>query len=99
MGYKRLTERIGKGVAIKETSTNDNKSIWNAIERLAELEDKIEQGKMLELPCMIRNNDGEWLVYFFNTMFYEIDCYKFDDIDKEEAEATLKELKEKQDER
>ena len=45
--YKRLTERVGKGVAIKETSTNDNKSIWNAIERLAELEDEIEQGRLV----------------------------------------------------
>lgn len=42
--YKRFTERVGKSIAVKGTSTNDNKSIWNAIERLAELEDKIEQG-------------------------------------------------------
>lgn len=51
--YKRLTERVGKGIAIKETSTNDNKSIWNAIERLAELEDKIENGTLIELPCKV----------------------------------------------
>ena len=45
--YKRLTERVGKGICVKETSTNDNKSIWNAIERLAELEDKIENGTLI----------------------------------------------------
>lgn len=52
MEYKRFTERVGKGISVKETSTNDNRSIWNAIERLAELEDKIEQGTLIELPKM-----------------------------------------------
>lgn len=48
--YKRLTERSGKnGISIKETSTNTNLSIWNAIERLAELEDKIENGTLIEI--------------------------------------------------
>lgn len=51
--YKRLTERVGKSICIKETSTNDNRSIWNAIERLAELEDKIENGTLIELPCKV----------------------------------------------
>jgi hypothetical protein len=45
--YKRLTERSGNGIAIKETSTNDYMSIWNAIERLAELEDKIVNGTLV----------------------------------------------------
>lgn len=46
--YKRLTERSGKnGIGIKETSTNTNLSIWNAIERLADLEDKIENGTLV----------------------------------------------------
>lgn len=48
--YKRLTERNGKnGIGIKETSTNTNLSIWNAIERLAELEDKIENKTLIEI--------------------------------------------------
>ena len=52
--YKRLTERSGKsGIGIKETSTNTNLSIWNAIERLADLEDKIEDGTLIELPCKV----------------------------------------------
>jgi hypothetical protein len=49
MEYKRLTERVGRGVCVKETSSNDNKSIWNAIERLAELEDKIERGELVDV--------------------------------------------------
>lgn len=59
--YKRLTERVGKGVCVKETSTSDNRSIWNAIKRLAELEDKIENGTLIELPCKVR--DTVWFVY------------------------------------
>lgn len=47
MKYERLTERSGKAIVIKQTSTNDSKSIWNAIERLAELEDKIECGEFV----------------------------------------------------
>lgn len=54
--YERLTERSGKAICIKETSTNDSKSIWNAIERLAELEDKIENGTLIELPCKVGDN-------------------------------------------
>ena len=46
--YERITSRVGKGIAVKETSFNDNKSIFNAIERLAELEDKIERGELVE---------------------------------------------------
>ena len=49
MKYERLTERVGKGISVKETSTSDNRSIWNAIERLAELEDKIERGELVEV--------------------------------------------------
>lgn len=59
--YKRITERSGKGIAIKETSTNDNMSIWNAIERLAELEDKIENKTLIELPCKI--GDTAYCIY------------------------------------
>lgn len=47
MKYERLTYKSGNAICIKETSANDNKSIWNAINRLAELEDKIEQGTLV----------------------------------------------------
>ena len=61
MSYKRLTERVGKGVSVKQTSTNDNRSIWNAIERLAELEDKIEKGTLIERPP-VKRGDRIWLI-------------------------------------
>ena len=66
MSYKRLTERVRKSIAIKETSTNDNKSIWNAIERLAELEDKIENRTLVEFPCKV--GDDFWYI----TMIWDI---------------------------
>ena len=66
--YKRFTERVGKGIAVKETSTNDNKSIWNAIERLAELEDKIENGTLIERPP-VKKGDRIWLVRKYWDLF------------------------------
>lgn len=78
--YIRLTERSGKGICIKETSTNDNKSIWNAIERLAELEDKIENGTLIELPCKV--GDTIYQIYkdcskcsHFKETGWEYDCW------------------------
>lgn len=67
--YIRLTERSGNGIAIKDTSTNDNMAIWNAIERLAELEDKIDNGTLIDLPCKVGDKvyrkDGAWQVVGF----------------------------------
>ena len=53
MKYERLTKRTEKGVVILPTSQDEFRSIWNAIERLAELEDKIENGTLIELPCKV----------------------------------------------
>ena len=98
--YKRLTERAGKGICIKETSTNDNKSIWNAIERLAELEDKIENGTLIEFPRIDRYVDFcyglekfvvQWVVNgkVKSKMFW----------DEKKAKAKLKELQEQDNDR
>ena len=90
--YKRLTERSGKnGIGIKETSTNTKLSIWNAIERLAELEDKIENGTLIELLCKVGDtvyqfdNGGEIyeskirsIYYVENTLFYDCEFFAFD---------------------
>ena len=72
--YKRLTERSGNGIAIKETSTNDNMSIWNAIERLAELEDKIEDGRLWFTPSSgLRPNPFE-CAKRWEELWYEVNC-------------------------
>ena len=76
MKYKRLTERVGKSICVKETSTNDNKSIWNAIERLAELEDKIENGTLIELPCKV--GDTVYEANYKNSKVYCHTVYKIE---------------------
>ena len=49
MEYKRLTERVNKGQVkfILKDGENPIEKFQNALNRLAELEDKIEQGKMI----------------------------------------------------
>lgn len=71
--YERLTERAGKAIVIKQTSTNDNKSLWNAIERLVELEDDLESGKMIRLPCKV--GDAVWCIYRYEDCFGRITDY------------------------
>lgn len=69
MEYKRLTKRINGAVTIKNKYGGDTSFIYapaNEIaERLAELEDKIEQGTMIKLPCRVGDRvyviaDGIW---------------------------------------
>lgn len=54
MKYERLTYRVG---AIVETNWKQKR----ILDRLAELEDKIESGKILELPCKVGDT-----VYWIN---------------------------------
>jgi hypothetical protein len=57
MEYKRLTKRICGAVVIEDEFGNDistfYKPLGDVIDRLAELEDAIEQGKMIELPVKL----------------------------------------------
>ena len=59
-------------------------------ERLEELEDKIENGTLIELPKMLQDKNGDWRVYFYSENYKLIDCYAFDE--KDRAERKLKEL-------
>ena len=83
MKYERLTERVGSSFSI------DNMLIGKAIIRLAELEDKIEQGTLMEInkPFIKKTKDGLYLICKAAVMVVE----DFDT--KSEAEAKLKELK------
>ncbi len=80
MKYERFTSRVGNGISVKETSFNDNKSIFNAIDRLAELEDKIEQGTLIELPCKV--GDTVYLVHRDEPI---IECWALTQFSVEEA--------------
>ena len=72
MEYKRLTERNKDGVAVYKKKC-DGGSVWEnefiavereneVLDRLAELEDKIEQGTLKEeKTCVYQEyNDGDW---------------------------------------
>lgn len=97
MEYKRLTtsENTHRPYALecfkcfnKECNRCDiDYAVW---ERLAELEDKIEQGTIIELPTMLQDKQGDWRVYFYSERYGLIDCYVYDT--REEAEKRLKEL-------
>lgn len=49
MKYERLTEIIGSRIKIKAKDQH----ISRAINRLVDLEDKIENGTLIELPCKV----------------------------------------------
>jgi hypothetical protein len=62
MTMDRLTSRKPNGEAVLKVDNNTlrefkdgelpaSKLLWPFVDRLAEYEDKIEQGKMVELPC------------------------------------------------
>lgn len=88
--YKRLTERY-----IDEQGINCVRGLaWDGeiLHSLAELEDRIENGTLIELPRIIHPNEQEWFVQYQ----YEsgiINCNVF--YSEAEAEARLKELQEK----
>ena len=84
--YKRLTEIINGTVhTIKKPKSNyigtvyEEQAIINneILNRLAELEDKIENGTLIELPCIMQNCYGDWRVHFYSDKYKDIDCYTF----------------------
>lgn len=50
---ERLTYRDEKGAAVKEQAENKTEDVWNCIERLCKLEDMMEDGRIIELPCKV----------------------------------------------
>ena len=58
--YKRLTERTKHGIAVLDSGERfvlscGGYATTKALNRLAELEDKIENGTLVELPCKVGN--------------------------------------------
>ena len=90
--YKRLT-----GKAVKNLKGNNYpQDYYDIYNRLAELEDKIENGTLVEFPRIIHPNYLEWFVQWqhkYGLTGYSgiIDDKKF--YTKEEAEKFLEELK------
>ena len=75
MKYDRLTKRLYGAVAIEDkfghlVSPYDE-TICNALYRLSELEDKIENGTLIELPCKVGNTI--WVIYQYGDCFGKVD--------------------------
>ncbi len=100
---KRLTKRFENGRAILKVKAYDGDAIAKAREkatqRLAELEDKLESGQLLELPCVREVKDYKGIKYqicFIRDNTYNIGSIDYYETrDKAQAEARLKELQEK----
>lgn len=97
MEYKRLTKRRKDGsVALDFYSNSKDFTIVELKLRLAELEDKIEAGTLIEIPCIRKLNIGgmdcvEAVYIQHNGTIGECVC-----LNEAEAEAKLKELREKE---
>lgn len=63
------------------------------VDRLAELEDKIEDGTLVELPCIVSTLSPKYVVIVFRGKDGKL--YKTHSFDIKDAEAKLKELKSK----
>lgn len=90
MKYERLTKKGGLDFSDKSLCLADEWGYSHIYNRLAELEDKIEQGMLIELPFITQDARGAWRVHFYSKRFNTIDCYVC--YDREEAEKRLKEL-------
>jgi hypothetical protein len=86
--YKRLTKRICGAVVIEDEFGNDistfYKPLGDALDRLAELEDKIEQGTLIELDMKLPFKVGDtayWLnglpncIQEYKVLGYSFDCF------------------------
>ena len=57
--YKRLTTtQVVNGKNIKTVTNKVKVTIQDLIDRLYELEDKIENGTLVELPCKEKENEN-----------------------------------------
>ena len=60
MEYERMTHRLPNGeVRTNDTKFNSKEDLIKALYRLNELEDKIEDGTLIELPCKV--GDTVWV--------------------------------------
>lgn len=76
MKYERLTKRISNNEVIHNCGKCPKVNVANycsetncatvILNRLAELEDKIESGKMLELPCKVGDKVYRWLGHSYD---------------------------------
>lgn len=90
--YKRLTSYMQIGDKIVAIQPQRKERIQAYIDRLFELEDKMESGLLLELPCIAYNvkECRYQIISTKNGRIYASKLYR----NRKEAEARLKELQE-----
>lgn len=108
--YKRLTKQVfDKVQGCEDKMTMHGQGLYDLYNRLAELEDKIEDGTLMELPCKAGDkvyqfdNGGEIYESEIKGLIYDCGNFAFDEmaigksvfLTKTEAQARLKELQEK----
>ena len=98
--YKRLTERTKHGIAVLDSEERfvlscGGYATTKALNRLAELEDKIENGTLVEFNKPFYSNQfNAWCMYLKEGDYIKSVC-----LTKEQADSKLKELQEKDNER
>ena len=97
MKYERLTDKNDLYWSLQETKLSAEVGIYltDCLNRLAEFEDKIEQGTLFEIPFIWKSkkNNNEYIVVFEDEETGRLlgYCCVGDDA-KEEAQKKLKEL-------
>ena len=87
--YERYTSKDGATLTMSQWGGSPAE--LELYRKLAEIEDKIENGILIELPFIQQPHQGIWEVFFFNTRINGVMYYLY--FDKAEAEAMLRELK------
>lgn len=65
MKYKRLTTtQVVNGRNIKTVTSKGKVTLQDLIDRLYDIEEKIENGTLVEFPRIIHPNKKEWFVQF-----------------------------------
>ena len=73
---ERLTKRIGNSVAYSDFNSNHSDGCYemmdNCLQKLADYEDKQEQGFLRELPCSV--NDEFWVIAYSDRKVTHVRC-------------------------
>lgn len=86
--YKRLTKRVfDKVQGCEDKMTIHGQSLYDLYNRLAELEDKIENGTLIELPCKV--GEKVYCVYHFDDSYDE--DFEYEIIPEEVVDIIVKE--------
>ncbi len=102
---ERLTQWTKNGASLilgepktpHEAAEKLQEQFKKACNRLAELEDKLESGELLELPCLRKVKDyvdGSLYEFVFLNEYNQVCVSSYYDDELQEAEARLKELQE-----